>query len=58
MQFQNIYGYGVSLQNPRIRCLLLLAPSGGGCPFEMKYTYPSTLGHVVSEYVWFINIGR
>ena len=28
------------------------APSGGRCPLEMKYTYPSSLCHVVSEYIW------
>ena len=43
---------GVYLQNPRSGCLLFPAPSGGRCPLEMKYTYPSTLGHVVSECIW------
>ena len=28
------------------------APPGGRRPLEIKYTYPSTLGHVVSEYIW------
>ena len=46
------YGYGVYLQNPRSGCLLFPAPSGGIRPLEMKYTHPSTLGHVVSEYIW------
>ena len=41
---------GVYLQNPRSGDLHFPAPSGGRCPLEMKYTYPSTLGHVVSEY--------
>ena len=43
---------GVYFQNPRSGCLLYLAPSGGGRPLEMKCAYPSTLGHVVSEYIW------
>ena len=29
---------GVYLQNPRSGGLHLLAPSGGRCPLEMKYT--------------------
>ena len=43
---------GVYLQNPRSGGLYFPAPSGERCPLEMKYTYPSTLGHVVSEYIW------
>ena len=42
---------GVYLQNPRNGGLLFPAPSGGRRPLEMKYTYPSTLGDVVSEYI-------
>ena len=49
-----IYGYGVYLQKPRSDRLFFLAPSGGRRPLEMKYTYPSTLGHVVSEYIWLL----
>ena len=30
-----------------------LALSGGRRPLEMKYTFPNTLSHVVSEYIWF-----
>ena len=26
--------------------------SGGRRPLELKYSYPSSLGHVVSEYIW------
>ena len=52
MYFQNIYGYGVYLQSPRKGCLLFPAPSGGRCPLEMKHTYPDTLGHVLSKYIW------
>ena len=42
---------GVYLQNPRSGCLLFPAPSGGKRPLEMKYTYPNTLSHAVSEYI-------
>ena len=42
----------VYLQNPRSGGLHFPAPSGGIRPLEMKYTYPSTLGHVVSESIW------
>ena len=28
------------------------SPSGGRCLMEIKYTYPSTLCHVVSEYIY------
>ena len=28
------------------------ATSGGRRPLENKYTYPSTLGDVVSKYIW------
>ena len=56
MSFQNIYGYGGLLQDPRSVCLFFpgpsVAPSGGRPPLKMKYTYPSTLHHVVSEYIW------
>ena len=43
---------GVYLQSPRSGSLFCLALSGGRHPLEMNYTYPSTLGHVVSEYIW------
>ena len=43
---------GVYLQNPRSGDLHFPAPSGGRRPLKMKYIYPSTLGHVVSEYIW------
>ena len=52
MQFQNVYDYGSLFPNPKSGCLFFPAPLGGRCPSEMKYTYPSTLGHVVSEYIW------
>ena len=46
----------VYLQNLWSGCLFFPAPSevpsGGRCPLEMKYTYPSSLCHVVSEYIW------
>ena len=42
---------GDYLQNPRNGCLCP-APSGGRRPLGMKYTYPNTLGLVVSEYIW------
>ena len=49
---------GVYLQNPRSGCLIfpiaLVAPSGGRCPLEMKYTFLSTLHHVGSEYIWLL----
>ena len=44
---------GIYLQTPRSGCFLFPAPSGGRRPLEMKYTYPSTLGHVLAEYIWF-----
>ena len=40
------------LQNPRIDGQLFLAPLGGRRPLKMKYTYGSSLCHVVSEYIW------
>ena len=43
---------GVYLQNPRSGGLHFPAHSGGRRPLKMKYTYPSALGHVVSEYIW------
>ena len=42
----------VNLQNPRNDSVLFPAPSGGRCPLEIKYTFPITLGHVVSKYIW------
>ena len=41
---------GVYLQNLKSGCLFFFATSGGRCPLKMIYTYPVTLGHVVSEY--------
>ena len=43
---------GFYLQNPVSGCLFCPAPSGGRRPLELKYAYPSTLGDVVSEYIW------
>ena len=43
---------GAYLQNPRSGCLFFPAPPGGRRPLEMKYSYPSIVGHVVSEYLW------
>ena len=42
----------VYLQNPLNGRLLFPALSGGRRPLEIKYTFPSTLGHLVSEYMW------
>ena len=42
----------VYLQNPRSGFFFFPAPSGGRCPLKMNYTYPSSLCHVVSEYIW------
>ena len=42
---------GVYLINPRSGSLFFPALSGGRCPLEIKYTYPITLGHLVSEYI-------
>ena len=46
---------GFYLQNPSSSCLSFLAPSGGRCPLKIKYTYPTTLGHAVSEYILLSN---
>ena len=46
----------VYLQNPRSGFLLFMHLQEGNAlrrrPLEMKYTYPSNLSHVVSEYIW------
>ena len=42
----------IYLQNPRSGCLLFPTPSGGRRPLEMKYTYPSALVHLLSEFMW------
>ena len=34
-------------------CLFFPAPSGGRCPLEMRYTFPSSLGQSLSEHMWF-----
>ena len=45
----------VYLQNPWISCMFISAPSGapsgGKHPLKMKYPYPRSLCHVVSEYM-------
>ena len=43
---------GVYLQNHKSSCLLFPATLGGRRPSEMKHTYPSSLGHGASEYIW------
>ena len=46
----------VYLQNPRSGCLFFMHLQEGDAlrrrPLEMRYTYPSNLSHVVSEYIW------
>ena len=42
----------VYLQKPRSGFLFSPAPLGGRRLLEMKYSYPSTLGHVVLEYIY------
>ena len=46
---------GVQSQNPRSGCLFFMHLQEGDAlerrPLEMKHTYPSTLSHVVSEYI-------
>ena len=53
---ENIYGYGIYLQNPSNGCSFFMhlqeRDALGKRPLEMKYTYPNTLSHVVSEYIW------
>ena len=49
---------GVYLQNPLEKILIgvmaciFLHLQEGDALWKMKYTYPSTLRHVVSEYIW------
>ena len=42
----------VYFQNPRNGGFLKHAPSGWRCPLEKRYTFPSSLGHGLSEYIW------
>ena len=50
--FRKYMVMGFYLQNPRGGCYFFPAPSGGRRPLEMRYTYPITLVHVVSGYIW------
>ena len=43
---------GVYIQNPRRMKHLQEGDALGRSPMEMKYTYPSTPSHVVSENIW------